>query len=54
MMAMPWQRTVVSSFLVANAFCVAILWRGCYLPHVRPKLVIKEVLLHLDMDCFSV
>ena len=48
------QRVVAKVSLIGDGHCLAFVWRECYLPIVSPSLGIVQILLHLNMDCFSI
>ena len=45
---------VVRVSLIGDGHCLAFVWRKCYLPLVSPSLDIVQILLHLNMGCFSI
>jgi len=47
------QGAVVGMSIIGDGHCVAFVWRESYLPLVSPSLNIVQILLHLNMDCFS-
>jgi len=52
--AIECQGAIVRSGLVGDGYCLTLVWCECYLLLVSPGLDIVQVLLHLDMDCFSI
>ena len=48
------QGAVVRVSLTGDGHCLAFVWCECYLPLVSPSLDIVQILLHLNMDCFSI
>ena len=48
------QGAVVRVSLIGDGHCLAFMWRKCYMPLVSSSLDIVQILLHLNMDCFSI
>ena len=49
-----FQNAVVRVCLIGDGHCLAFVWRECYLPLVIPCLDIVQILLHSNIDCFSI